>query len=79
MEDCFCSYGGIEESLNKLSKPDSVALVASLESKVNLVNSDLVTNIRKMREGFYQIKSDLRVTKKTPKYSARQTVLEKQC
>ena len=53
-----------EESLNKLNKSDLVAQVVSLQSKMNLVNSALVAELRKMREGFDQTKSDLSVTKK---------------
>ena len=53
-----------EESLNKLNKPDLVALVVNLQSKMDLVNSDLVAELRKMREGFDQMKSDMSVTKK---------------
>ena len=53
-----------EESLNKLNKTDLVALVVNLQSKMDLVNSDLVAELRKMREGFDQMKSDLSVTKK---------------
>ena len=53
-----------EESLNKLNKPNLVALVVNLQSKMDSVNSDLVAELRKMREGFDQIKSDLSVTKK---------------
>ena len=53
-----------EESLNKLNKPDIVALVVNLQSKMDSVNSDLVAELRKMREGFDQMKSDLSVTKK---------------
>ena len=52
-----------EESLNKLNKPDLVALVVSLQSKMDSVNSDLVAELRKMRDGFDQIKSGLSVTK----------------
>ena len=52
-----------EESLNKLNKPDLVALVVNLQSKMDLVNSDLVAELRKMREGFDQMKSDMSVTK----------------
>ena len=53
-----------EESLNKLNKPDLVALVVNLQSKMDSVNSDLVAELRKMREGFDQMKSDMSVTKK---------------
>ena len=53
-----------EESLNKLNNPDLVALVVNLQSKMDSVNSDLVAELRKMREGFDQMKSDLSVTKK---------------
>ena len=53
-----------EETLNKLNKPDLVALVVNLQSKMDSVNSDLVAELRKMREGFDQMKSDLSVTKK---------------
>ena len=53
-----------EESLNKLNKPDLVTLVLNLQSKMDSVNSDLVAELRKMREGFDQMKSDLSVTKK---------------
>ena len=53
-----------EESLNKLNKTDLVALVVNLQSKMDLVNSDLVAELRKMREGFDQMKSDMSVTKK---------------
>ena len=52
-----------EESLNKLNKTDLVALVVNLQSKMDLVNSDLVAELRKMREGFDQMKSDMSVTK----------------
>ena len=52
-----------EESLNKLNKPDFVALVVSLQSKMDSVNSDLVAELRKMRDGFDQMKSGLSVTK----------------
>ena len=53
-----------EESLNKLHKPDLVTLVVNLQSKMDSVNSGLVAELRKMREGFDQMKSDLSVTKK---------------
>ena len=53
-----------EESLNKLNKPDLVALDLNLQSKMHSVNSDLVAELRKMREGFDQMKSDMSVTKK---------------
>ena len=53
-----------EESLNKLNKPDLVALVVNLQSKMDSVNSDLVAELRKMREGFDQMKSDMSVKKK---------------
>ena len=36
-----------EESFNKLSKPDSVALVVSLQSKMDSVNNNLVAEQRK--------------------------------
>ena len=35
-----------EESLNKLNRPDLVALAVNLPSKINSVNSDLVADIR---------------------------------
>ena len=53
-----------EESLNKLNKPALVALVVSLQSKMYSVNSELATELRKMRQGFDQMKLDLSVTKK---------------
>ena len=53
-----------EESLNKLNKPDLVTQVVNLQRKMDSVNSDLVAELRKMREGFDQMKSDLNVTKK---------------
>ena len=53
-----------EESLNKLNKPDLVTLVVNLQSKMDSGNSGLVTELRKMREGFDQMKSDVSVTKK---------------
>ena len=53
-----------EESLNKLNKPDLVALVVNLQSKMDSVNIDLVAELCKMSEGFDQMKSDLSVTKK---------------
>ena len=53
-----------EESLNKLHKPDLVTLVVNLQSKMDSVNSDLVAELRKMKEGFDQMKIDLSVTKK---------------
>ena len=53
-----------EESLNKLNKPDLVALVVNWQSKMDSVNSDLFAELRKMREGFDQMKSDMTVTKK---------------
>ena len=53
-----------EESLNKLNKPALVALVVSLQSKMYSVNSELAAELRKMRQGFDQIKLDLSVTKK---------------
>ena len=53
-----------EESLNKLNKPDLVTLVVNLQSKMDSVNSDLVAELRKMKEGFDQMKPDLSVTKK---------------
>ena len=53
-----------EESLNKLSKPNLVALVVCFQSKMDSVNSDLVAELRKMREGVDQMKSDLSVAKK---------------
>ena len=53
-----------EESLNKLNKPDLVTQVVNLQRKMDSVNSDLVAELRKMREGFDQMKSYLSVTKK---------------
>ena len=53
-----------EESLNKLNKPDLVAIAVSLQSKMNSVNSDIVPELRKMREGFNQMKSDVSATKR---------------
>ena len=53
-----------EESLNKLNKPDLLALVVRLRSQMDSINSGLVAELRKMREGFDLIKSDLNVTKK---------------
>ena len=41
-----------KKSLNKLNKPELVALVVNLQSKMDSVNSDLVAELRKMREGF---------------------------
>ena len=35
-----------EESLNKLSKPDLVALTVNLPNKMDSVNSDLVAELR---------------------------------
>ena len=68
-----------EESLNKLSKPDLVALVVNLQSKMDSVNSDLVAELRKMREGFDQVKSDLRCHKKVNTLlSKRLQTIEKQ-
>ena len=69
-----------EESLNKLNKPDLVALVVNLQSKMDSVNSDLVAELRKMREGFDQMKSNLSVTKKVNSLlSERVQTIEKQC
>ena len=63
-----------------LNKPDLVALVVSLQRKMDSVNSDLVAELRKMREGFYQIKSDLSVTKKVGTLlSERLQTIGKQC
>ena len=53
-----------EESLNKLNKPDLVTLVVNLQSKLDSVNSGLVAELHKMREGFDKMKSDLNVTRK---------------
>ena len=53
-----------EKALKKLNKPDLVALVVNLQSKMDSVNSDLIAELHKMREGFDQMKSDPRVTKK---------------
>ena len=69
-----------EESLNKLNKPDLVTLLVTLQSKMDSVNSDLVAELCKMREGFYQMKSDLSVTKKVNTLlSERLQIIEKQC
>ena len=69
-----------KESLNNLNNPDLVALVVSLQSKMDSVNSDLVEELRKMREGFDQMKSDLSVTKKVKTLlSERLQTIEKQC
>ena len=69
-----------EESLNKLNKPDLIALVVSLQRKMDSVNSDLVAELRKMREGFDQMKSDLSITKKVNTLlSERLQTIEKQC
>ena len=57
-----------EESLNKLNKPDLVALVVNLQSKMDSVNCHLVAELRKMREGFDQMKSDLLSQKKRTLY-----------
>ena len=53
-----------EESVNLVTKPDLAALVVTLQSKKDSVNSDLVAELRKMREGIDQMKLDLSVTKK---------------
>ena len=53
-----------EKALKKLNKPDLVALVVNLQSKMDSVNSDLIAELHKMRESFDQMKSDPRVTKK---------------
>ena len=69
-----------EESLNKLNKPDLMTLVANLQRKMDSVNSDLVSELRKMRERFDQMKSDLSVTKKVNTLlSERLQTIEKQC
>ena len=69
-----------EESLNKLNKPDLVALVVNLQSKMDSVNTDLVAEQRKIREGFDQMKSDMSVTKKANTLlSERLQTIEKQC
>ena len=69
-----------EKSLNKLYKPELVALVVNLQSKMNSVNNDLVAELRKTREGFDQMKSDLSVTKKVNTLlSERLQTIEKQC
>ena len=68
-----------EESLNKLYKTDLVVLVVSLQSKMDSVNSDLAAELRKMREGFDQMKSDLSITKKVNTLlSERLQTIEKQ-
>ena len=68
-----------KESLNKLNKPDLVALVVNLQSKMDSVNSDLVPELRKTREGLDQMKSDLSVTKKVNTLlSERLQTIEKQ-
>ena len=41
-----------EESFNKLNKPDLVALVVNSQSKMDSVSSNLVAELRKMREGY---------------------------
>ena len=64
-----------EESLNKLNKPDLVVLVVILENKMDSVNSGLVTELRKKREGFDQMKSDLSVTKKWTLYYQKDSTL----
>ena len=69
-----------KESLNKLNKPDLVALVVNLQSKMDSVNSDLVPELHKTREGLDQMKSDLSVTKKVNTLlSKRLQTIEKQC
>ena len=52
-----------EESLNKLNKPDLVALLVNLQRKMDSVNSDLVAELLKTKEEFDQMKSELTVTK----------------
>ena len=64
-----------EESLNKLNKPDLVVLVVILENKMDSVNSGLVAELRKKREGFDQMKSDLSVTKKWTLYYQKDSTL----
>ena len=69
-----------EGSLNKLNKPDLVALVVSLPSKMDSVNNDVVAELSKMREGFDQMKLDLSVTKKVNTLlSERLQTIAKQC
>ena len=69
-----------EESLSKLNKPDLVALVVSLQSKMDSVNSNLVAELLKIREGYDQMKSDLNVTKKVNTLlSEKLQTIEKQC
>ena len=69
-----------EKSLNELNKPDLVALLVNLQSKMDSVNSDLVAELRKMREEFDQMKSvnkksEHSIIRKIPNY--RKTVLGK--
>ena len=64
-----------EESLNKLNKPDLVALVVNLKSKMDSVNCDLVAELRKIREGFNQMKSDLLSQKKRTLYYQKDSKL----
>ena len=53
-----------EESQNNLNKRDLIALAVSFQSKMDSVNSDLVTDLCKMKEDFDQMKFYLSVAKK---------------
>ena len=69
-----------EVSLNKFNRSYLVGLVLNLQSKMDSVNNDLVAELRKMTEGFDQMKSDLSVTKKmNTQLSERLQTMEKQC
>ena len=53
-----------EELMNKLNKPNVVALLVSFKSEIKSLNINLVDELLKMREDIDQVKSELSVTKK---------------
>ena len=50
--------------MNKLNKPNVVALLVSFKSEIKSLNINLVDELHKMREDIDQVKSELSVTKK---------------
>ena len=69
-----------EESLNRLTKPELVALTLKVCKKMETLNDDLASDMRKLNDCFKRVESDLAVTKNVNELLVeRLEKMERQC
>ena len=52
-----------EESLSKLSKQELIAMISTMQNKMESSDTKFAKEVRKLNESFEQLKSDLSITK----------------